>query len=65
MRLSKRKKIIISLIVLIGVIILLSIIYRQTALWEPEQHLITLLPKSPICYLTLKEFKRLRGNLQP
>ena len=60
MRLSKRKKIIlISLIVLIGVIILLSIIYRQTALWEPEQHLITLLPKSPICYLTLKEMKGL------
>ena len=58
MRLSRRKKIIIiSLIVLIGIIILLSIIYRQTALWEPEQHLITLLPKSPICYLTLKELK--------
>ena len=60
MRLSKSKKIIIiSLIVLIGVIILLSVIYRQTALWEPEQHLITLLPKSPICYLTLKEMKGL------
>ncbi len=60
MRLSKSKKIIIiSLIVLIGVIILLSIIYRQNALWEPEQHLITLLPKSPICYLTLKELKGL------
>lgn len=60
MPLSKRKKIIfISLIVLIGVIILLSIIYHRTALWEPEQHLITLLPKSPICYLTLKELKGL------
>ena len=60
MHLSKSKKIIfISLIVLIGVIILLSIIYRQTALWEPEQHLITFLPKSPICYLTLKEMKGL------
>ena len=60
MHLSKRKKIIlISLIVFIGVIILLSIIYRQTSLWEPEQHLITLLPKSPICYLTLKELKGL------
>ena len=60
MRLSKSKKIIIiSLIVLIGVIILLSVIYRQTALWEPKQHLITLLPKSPICYLTLKEMKGL------
>ena len=60
MQLSKRKKIVImSLIGLIGVIILLSVIYHQTALWEPEQHLITLLPKSPVCYLTLKELKGL------
>ncbi|MYB02477.1 hypothetical protein F4X90_22785, partial [Candidatus Poribacteria bacterium] len=60
MQLSKRKKIVtMSLIGLIGVIILLSVIYHQTALWEPEQHLITLLPKSPICYLTLKELKGL------
>lgn len=60
MNLSKSKKvIIISLIILIGVIILLSIIYRHTALWEPEQRLIALLPKSPICYLTLKELKGL------
>lgn len=55
---GKIKRIVfVSLIVLIGVIILLSIIYHRTALWEPEQHLITLLPKSPICYLTLKELK--------
>lgn len=60
MPLSRRKKIvIISLIALIGVIILLSVIYNRTALWEPEQHLITLLPESPICYLTLKELKGL------
>ena len=60
MSLSKSKKIIlISLIILIGVIILLSVIYTQQSLWEPEQHLITLLPKSPICYLTLKELKGL------
>ena len=60
MQLSKRKKIVImSLILLIGVIVLLSVIYQQTALWEPEQHLVTLLPKSPICYLTLKELKGL------
>ena len=60
MPLSKRKKtVIISLIALIGVIILLSVIYNRTALWEPEQHLITLLPESPICYLTLKELKGL------
>ena len=60
MLLTKQKKIIfISLIVLIGVIILLSVIYNRTSLWEPEQHLITLLPESPICYLTLKELKGL------
>ena len=60
MQLSKRKKIVImSLILLVGVIILLSVIYNRTALWEPEQHLITLLPESPICYLTLKELKGL------
>ncbi len=60
MQLTKPKKIIgISLIILIGAIILLSIIYDRTALWEPKQHLITLLPKSPICYLTLKELKGL------
>ncbi len=60
MPLSRRKKIvIISLTALIGVIILLSVIYNRTALWEPEQHLITLLPESPICYLTLKELKGL------
>ena len=54
-----KKIIFISLIVLIGVIILLSMIYHRTALWEPEQPLITLLPKSPLCYLTLKELKGL------
>ena len=54
-----KKIIFISLIVFIGVIILLSFIYHRTALWEPEQYLITLLPKSPICYLTLKELKGL------
>ena len=60
MQLSKRKKIVIvTLILLVGVIILLSVIYNRTALWEPEQHLITLLPESPICYLTLKELKGL------
>ena len=60
MQLSKRKKIVImSLIGLIGVTILLSVIYQQTALWEPDQHLITLLPETPICYLTLKELKGL------
>jgi len=48
-----------SLIVLIGIIILLSAIYHRTALWEPEQSFITLLPESPICYLTLKELEGL------
>ena len=58
MQLTKQKKIFfISIVVLVGVIILLSVIYNRTALWEPEQHLITLLPEMPICYLTLKELK--------
>ena len=54
-----KKTLLISLVIFIGVIILLSVIYHRTALWEPEQQLITLLPKSPICYLTLKELKGL------
>ena len=55
MRISKRKFITIILIALIGVIILLAAIYHHTALWKPEQSLITLLPEAPICYLTLKD----------
>lgn len=54
MRISRKKLILISLIALICIILLLSVIYHQTALWKPEQSLITLLPESPICYLTLK-----------
>jgi len=59
MRISRKKLIFIILIALIGVIVLLSVIYQQTALWKPEQSLITLLPESPICYLTLKELEGL------
>lgn len=59
MRISRKKLIFIILIALIGVIVLLSVIYHQTALWKPEQSLITLLPESPICYLTLKELEGL------
>lgn len=59
MRISRKKFIFIGLIVLIGIIILLSAIYRHTALWEPEQSFITLLPESPICYLTFKELEGL------
>ena len=55
MRISRKKFITIILIALIGVIILLAAIYHHTALWEPEQSLITLLPEAPICYLTLKD----------
>jgi hypothetical protein len=55
MRISRKKLIFIILIVLIGIIVLSTVIYQQTALWKPEQSLITLLPESPICYLTLKE----------
>ncbi len=59
MRISKKKLIFIILIVLIGIIVLSTVIYQQTALWKPEQSLITLLPESPICYLTLKELEGL------
>ena len=55
MTISRKKLIFIILIALIGIIILLSVIYHQTALWKPDESLITLLPESPICYLTLKE----------
>lgn len=55
MKISRKKLILIILLSLIGIIILLSVIYQKTALWKPEQSLITLLPKSPICYLTLKD----------
>ncbi|MYF97673.1 hypothetical protein F4212_00850, partial [Candidatus Poribacteria bacterium] len=57
MRISRKKLILIILIVLIGSIILFTVIYQQTALWKPEQSLITLLPETPICYLTLKELE--------
>ncbi len=59
MRISRKKLIFIILIALVGIIVLLSIIYHQTALWKPDQSLITLLPESPICYLTLKELEGL------
>ncbi len=59
MRFSRKKLIFIILIVFIGIIVLSTVIYQQTALWKPEQSLITLLPESPICYLTLKELEGL------
>ena len=59
MKITRKKLILIILIALIGVIVLFSIIYHQTALWKPEQSLITLLPETPLCYLTLKELKGL------
>lgn len=55
MRISRKKFITIILIALIGAIILLAAIYHHTALWKPEQSLITLIPEAPICYLTLKD----------
>ena len=55
MRISRKKFITITVIALIGVIILLAAIYHHTALWKPEQSLITLIPEAPICYLTLKD----------
>ena len=59
MQISKKKLIFIILTALVGIIILLSVVYWQTALWKPDQSLITLLPESPICYLTLKELEGL------
>ena len=55
MKITRKKLILIILIALIGVIVLFSVIYHQTALWKPEQSLITLLPETPLCYLTIKE----------
>ncbi len=55
MKITRKKLILVILIALIGVIVLFSVIYHQTALWKPEQSLITLLPETPLCYLTLKE----------
>ncbi len=55
MKITRKKLLLIILVALIGVIVLFSIIYHQTALWKPEQSLITFLPETPLCYLTLKE----------
>ncbi len=55
MKITRKKLLLIILVALIGVIVLFSVIYHQTALWKPEQSLITLLPETPLCYLTLKE----------
>ena len=55
MKITRKKLVLIILAALIGVIVLFSVIYHQTALWKPEQSLITLLPETPLCYLTLKE----------
>ncbi len=57
MKLSRKKLILLILAVLVFVIVLLGVIYHQTSLWKPEQSLITLLPESPICYLTFKDLK--------
>ncbi len=55
MQKSKKRFIFTLLIVLVGIILLLTVVYHQTSLWKPEHSLITLLPESPICYLTLKD----------
>ncbi len=59
MKITRKKLLLIILVALIGVIVLFSVIYHQTALWKPEQSLITLLPETPLCYLTLKELEGL------
>ncbi len=55
--LSRKKLILIVFAAFLCIIVLLGIIYHQTALWKPEQSLITLLPESPVCYLTFKDLK--------
>lgn len=57
MKLSRKKLILLILAVLVLAIVLFGVIYHQTSLWKPEQSLITLLPESPICYLTFKDLK--------
>lgn len=57
MKLSRKKLILLILAMLVFAIVLFGVIYHQTSLWKPEQSLITLLPESPICYLTFKDLK--------
>ncbi len=57
MKLSRKKLIFLILAILVLAIVLFGVIYHQTSLWKPEQSLITLLPESPICYLTFKDLK--------
>ena len=57
MELSRKKLIFLILAILVLAIVLFGVIYHQTSLWKPEQSLITLLPDSPICYLTFKDLK--------
>ncbi len=59
MKITRKKLLLIILVALIGVLVLFSVIYHQTALWKPDQSLITLLPETPLCYLTLKELEGL------
>ena len=57
MKLSRKKLIFLILAIAVLAIVLFGVIYHQTSLWKPEQSLITLLPESPICYLTFKDLK--------
>ena len=50
---SKTQLIILGAIVLL--LLLIALIYRQTALWEPDQSLLSLLPDAPICYASVKD----------
>lgn len=59
--LSRKKLILIVLAGFLCIIVLFGIYYQQTALWTPEQSLITLLPESPVCYMT---FKDLEGTIK-
>ena len=45
-------------------LILIVLIYRRTALWEPDQSLLTLLPGTPICYVSVKDLGSLIETFQ-
>ena len=50
---SKTQLIIFGVIVIL--LVLIALIYRQTSLWKPDQRLLALLPNAPICYVSVKD----------
>ncbi len=54
--LTKKQRLVLSLvgIVLIVVLVVVGLIYRQVSLWKPTENLLTLLPEDPICFVSAK-----------